>query len=628
MGRGSIRAWIGVAAFAVSSISNAQGIRLTVQPVWSGITSYDATPYYANIENFGRNEEGVLTASSPESPSNLTYPVELPSGSKKRVLFTNGGFGDGKVYLRTSSGIKDATIKTNYGSEESKYGLISDNPSDLIFMKNQGSDQSGSAIVGVGGCIPDDAPSRSFGYDCLDALVLGDGTEKLRDEQILAIKRYVQQGGVLLFIGGAAPSASSDPRWKDIIPVSNSTVVTSNGLSQRIGTLQSGTIKINLKRGNCVTKSYGLGLVSLLSVNPFESPIREFEERRALVSRSMPRTHHKRISNLLQQQVGINEYSSRYGMGYASPSTSAAVYSPTGAPVPVATTKSGMPFAREESQDPFQIKPPSVSNIMWILIAYAIFVVPINFLVLRKINRLEIAWISTPVISVLFSLVLLNSTFGLYKSTATTRTTSIAILGTGNAESVVFGKSEMFFPRAKSTDLQLSNVESLVSTGQYSEPNSGSLAFVDDGRQILAPEVTTGNLAFKEIAYVQTSANLAGLDISLETSNGIPMVRLRNQSHANLSGITLYGPGAERLIKKPLPIGANILEPISNLVKSVATKKEDDAKSAWQSLANAVPTKLVVLATADTMRVGPKYGDGHPASRYMVVAVPQWRNPN
>jgi hypothetical protein len=614
IGWGMQRLFILTTVLAFSVLCPAQGMRMTTQQVWSGLSSVESSPYYALIENHGANDYGSLTANSPEIPANLEYPIELPSGSTKRVLFLTGGWNDGKVYLRTNGGIKEATIKFAPNQEQTRYGLISDNPSDLIFMKSQSDTQGGSNAVGVGGCVPDDAPDRSWGYECLDAVVLGDGTEKLRNDQILAIKHYVQEGGVVLFVGGAAPSASSDQRWNDFLPTTNSSVITSQGLTERVGFLDPSATSVKINHGSCFTRSYGLGLVSMLTVNPFESPIKGYDDRRSMMSRAMPRNRHTQIRDLITQQLGTsNEGARSYSHGYLTPSRAVSAVYPSSGP-----SGSALP-----QNDPFLTKPPSVESIMWILIAYGIVVIPVNFFILKKLNRLEVAWISTPIISVLFSGILLNSTIGLYKSLATTRTTSVAVLARDSRETMIFARSEMFFPRAKSYNLHLVNVESLIAQQQYGEASSGGINLIDDGRQIMAPSVNTGNLAFKEISYIQSSGQLAGLTMNLETEKSEIVLHLRNSSHINLHDIVVYGAGFAKALKEQLPIGANVSITVTDVIRSKLNSKNNSNVDGWQLIAAASPCKLIVIGKADAMRVGPNYGEPHPASQYLVIAAPE-----
>ncbi|MEI8280873.1 MAG: hypothetical protein WCG75_00570 [Armatimonadota bacterium] len=600
---------------ALGSIASAQAVRMTVQQVWSGLGSSRSNPYYANIENSGPHDDGRLTMSGTANQDNIEYLVELPTGARKRVMFRSGMYGESVVHLRLNSSVKEVPIRENYAPEDTRYGLISDNPSDLIFLKGK-SEQKNDGMgggIGVGGCVPDDAPDRGFGYDCLDAVFLGDGTEKLREDQIRAIRQYVQSGGTVIFVGGAAQSASADKRWWDILPISESNVVTNRGLTERVGTPRSGTTKVTVAKGSCFVRGFGLGSVVILSVNPFESPVRESENRHSIVSKAIRMSHGNSVRKLLLTQIGKSQDDDY--LRYSSSSSYSAV--------PMSSSARGV-RGLSSTLDPYQIKPPSIETILWILITYVIVVVPINFLVLRKLNRLEVAWISTPLISVIFSMVLLNTTIGLYKANATTRTSSIAVLAEGDADSMVFGRSEMFFPRAKSTDLELSNIESILTTDRYQYGDSGGINLIDTGRDIQAPGVQTGNLAFKELAYIQSTKELKGLRISLVKKNGEPAVRIENQSHSVISGIILFGPGDQKGISESVAIGASLVIPASKTMRSKVNPNADNSTTGWQSLAASTTNKLIVMASVDSMHVGPKYGQGHPASQYGLVCVPQW----
>ena len=51
-----------------------------------------------------------------------------------------------------------------------------------------------------------------------------------------------------------------------------------------------------------------------------------------------------------------------------------------------------------------QLRMPPVSRIAWFLALYVFFLVPLNYAVLRLIDRRELAWVTIPVIVVAFSL--------------------------------------------------------------------------------------------------------------------------------------------------------------------------------------------------------------------------------
>ncbi|MEI6520917.1 MAG: hypothetical protein WCO98_12895 [bacterium] len=54
---------------------------------------------------------------------------------------------------------------------------------------------------------------------------------------------------------------------------------------------------------------------------------------------------------------------------------------------------------------PTSVKPPSISAIIMYLIIYILVVSPINYLILKKIDKRELAWKTTPIIAILFTLI-------------------------------------------------------------------------------------------------------------------------------------------------------------------------------------------------------------------------------
>ncbi|MBS1701013.1 MAG: hypothetical protein JST12_05075 [Armatimonadetes bacterium] len=619
MAWGKARLFASVFALAVGAFCAAQAPRMSVQQVWSGLSQSQSNPYYANIENRGPDVNGILTTSSDREQTNVEYPVELPTGSKKRVLFQISAYNEGFIQLRIPSGTIEQPVKGDYNPEQIRIGLVSDNPSDLIFLKSQPTNSNGgdNAGIGVGGCTPDDAPDRLLGYECLDALVLGDGTDRLRDDQVHAIRQYIRSGGVVLFIGGAAPTAVSDQRWRDILPVENLQVVTKSGVTRTEGQTTANTKYVEVPNAKSYLRSYGLGLVSFLSVNPFESPIRESGDRKSMVLRSLPRFHRQQVVRMLDSQIGLegNDYEGSY------PPASSTVTGPAGSP-----PGSGLPpIARSLNQDPFQIKPPPVETIMYVLIAYIIVVIPINFFILRRMNRLERAWITTPIISVVFSAILLNSTISLYSAGATTRTKSIAVVD-ANGEGLAFARSEMFFPRASSYDLKLKGVETLMSESRYGNSLSTGVNLIDNGRNIIAPAVSTGNLAFKDLSYTQSTEEGAGLRMTLVKVDGQTVLRVDNQTREELQGLTAIGPGETQFFGDPIPPGKSVDLRVGKAVSSHEGDKQQTYQS-WSNVAANLPNHLLVLASQPSMQIGPSYGLRHPSSSFSVVEAPQWGAP-
>lgn len=554
-------------------------------------------PCYADIENSGVDTSGVLSEVAENGGLNIEYPVELPSGARKRVLLFSTGYGTATFKLRTRLGEVQDRMESPYGNASATYGLISDNPDDLVFMRGNSKDSSDQGGVQTGGSKPEDAPDRISAYTCLDVLVLGEGTERLSDSQVNAIKMYVKSGGGLIFIGGVAKSASTDSRWNDIRPASNlmleNRMVNGETLTELDGSSAPWGKQIEFELGRGWTTDYGFGSVGMLSINPFESPVRSYSGRRSMILKIAQRNRGQAAGGF----VGP------YLQTLASPG-----YARSGVVV-----------------DPFEIQAPSSGSLAWVVLGYIVAVIPVNFLILRKLKRVELAWVTVPIISVLFSLLLLRSTIGLYKSSAATRTRAVVALDGRGGEGVVMGRSEMFFPNADAHDLKLANMDGTYRARMendytyYGNNQAAALNFVDNGRNLVAPACDTTNLAFREFTYLQTTDALKGIRCTASKSGGGFVLSLTNGSSQELVTVQAFTPGARATVVEKVTPGQTIQLRIS--AAQLAAKPPQSGDQALR-LANGQALPIYVQFGVNGLRVGPGWGEMHPGSNVSATIHP------
>ena len=588
-------------AGAVFSSAQTARIDLRVRPVWTGMAMTQHMPCYAEIENNGVDTQGALSEAMDIGGLNIEYPVELPSGARKRVLIFSTGYGTSTFLLRTRLGDIKQKLEVPYGNSSAAYGLISDNPDDLVFMRGSSSDSSDRSGVQTGGCKPEDAPDRITAYTCLDVLVLGEGTERLSDSQISAIKNYVKSGGGLIFIGGVAKSASTDPRWNDVRPTANlvlaNRVANGETLSELTGQVAPWAKSVQFEMGKGWVGDYGIGSVGMLSVNPFESPIRSYSGRRAMMLKAAQRNR--------GQASG----------GYVGPFLQASSDVPR-PPIRYA----GMP-----ETDPFQIRAPAAGSLAGVVLLYILAVIPINFLILRKLKRVELAWVTVPIISVVFSLVLLRSTIGLYRSAAATRTMAVVALDGRGGEGVVLGRSEMFFPNADAHDLKLERVDGTYrpkaenSYSYYGNEQAAALNFVDNGRNLVAPACDTTNLAFREFTYLQTTDALKGIQCTATRTSSGYRLALTNGSPYQLGSVGGFTPGLRvKPIDKVEP-GQTVQISVSDAELNAKPPQNGDQNL---RLANSQTLPIYVQFNVVGLRLGPGWGRPHEGSTTTAVIHP------
>lgn len=520
-----------VAASAIT-LAGAEDFKIAVKPVFEGMRPSDqAFPIMLDIENSGPDARGILTVSTGSYVVN--YPIELPRGSRKQVQsFPIGVPNEGEIDVRLDTNQGEVRKKFRdddwYYGQGQTLGMITDSPGLMTFIRQQTKETD---VVGGpqemfsdGYVSADSAPDRAVGYASLSGLVLADGAERLSDKQVQAIKLWMLTGGKLIFVGGASSPVLADPRWRDTLPVKHlvnealppasfvklssspldSMVQCTLGQPVEGSEIPERGIRAGNERPLLVTKRIGLGKAIFMGFNPFEPPMSRWEGRRGLflfLAQPLDRS----ASTFIQRFVFEDNENWRY-MGAPSPST-----------VPAGVTIYD-PYQSQlgASEDPFRASIPPTEKVGWILAAYFIAVVPLNFLVLKRLKRVEWAWVTSPLISLGFGFYFFSVAGDLYSASLSRATSGVLVAAEGFDRGEYIGRSQLFFPRGGRYDLHLSGVDQIrpsqgdpydyyrprARTGnQMAELNASDLG------EIKAPALSVGNLSFREFSFRQVFPN-------------------------------------------------------------------------------------------------------------------------
>jgi hypothetical protein len=551
-----------VASFllAVCATAQASNLKLDMHPLFE--TGHDAIGFQAlvvDIKNDGPDAHGLLHIST--SSFSMDYPVELPRGSEKQILtYPKSDWGGVDAELETDQGHEHARHETSAGIDPNTGTvlLIGDNPGALAFLKQYSANHVSAPNnrVGLGAppnldslavqvydayCTPAEAPPRPVGYASLRGVVLGTGSERLSDASVEALKLWTMSGGMLFFIGGASSPALTDPRWADSLPVSGFSPVTLHRSPEleKLGgeeipgpftTLQPSKIKSGTVRGErgsiiSVSTTYGLGRITFLSFNPFEGPLNRWGGRGQAIEKLLRISAYSPASAVLSNYVTdpVDEMgASRY-------------------PIPTPTTAgSGFMVPGDPSDngaaDPFNTKLPPVTTVFGILTGYFILVVPINFFVLKKLKRGELAWFTAPVISLGAAAILFTSARGLYSAQMSTASQGVVVLRNGTPDGMFFGKTQMFLPQGGSYDLKMHGVDTLGMQsqnpqyyGDREDDQTIDLNPIDVG-EIQVPDMRANNLAFREIRYQQKLNAGDWIELQPSKSDGVVRCTVTNRS--------------------------------------------------------------------------------------------------
>ncbi len=556
MARGLFKLGWAAALTCVASLASAalsDDVTVVPEPLWGqNSPSGRVLALRVTIQNEGRDFRGLL---SVRAGGQSRVPVEVPRGSQKEYLLypaTDGGYGQVIVTLQALNQQLEIEMPGGGGGggymsdQNFAVGVISDSPGGLSFLKSA---QVRGKQVFDAYAKPGSAPDRGVGYSQLDAVFLGEGSERLTDAEVDAIKRYVMLGGQLIFPGGAATPLLQDARWSDFLPAKAGSANTLNRFSalSRWGENPGGPISILSLNPNpntrvdregseiiSVSQQKGLGRVWIQSFNIFENPLRTWTGRAKLLEGILFFEATDR-SQWNSESIGLTAYSATndYGYGYGSYTG--------GAMTPYMGSQTS-------SNDPFQASLPPTTTIVLILGAFWLTVVPIHFFILNKLKRGELAWFTAPLISLGFAGLLFMFASGLYKAGLSQALDGALMRSHGSNQAIFLGKQQLFFPNGGKYNLDLQNVEALlpVRINDFN-PRGVDTSFqndVVDIGQIAVNGAGVTNLNFKEFAFAQALTadwKIAGqFSASKVQKQTLMKIKITNTSPWTMSNASVY----------------------------------------------------------------------------------------
>lgn len=526
-------------------------VEVDVTPCFQGsVPSGGVMPFVLTLRNHGQSVSGaaVVDTGSQIAPRRYIYPISLPYGAIKRVMVYPRKSADGSSFrLRFEGRIKarDVDLDPSLHYTDSRLvGFIGDRfgaifPVTKLSVPGRESAYPGGPPIryrpGSGGpqaqsfadtyAKPEDAPDRPVGYENLAALVLADGCERLNPAQWNAIRHWVLGGGSLIVVGGAGATYARLPELRPLLPITNleSRSVGALGLTRAGDHLLQGRIaivtgspvpsaKVDVTSEGVpivLSRPYGAGCVAYAAYSPLEQPLRGSGAVSSIWRELLGAagTLHPAVSlwNMSLDEVG-------------GPPMVGAPPMPGGAPMPGALAYNNS--SATTGSNPFQISLPPIEIVVAVFLGYFILAVPFTYIVLKRRQRLEWAWITSPILSIGCAYVLYLFTASLYQAGMCRRTTGYLVSDAGSSVGRFAGSSELFFPHGGSYRLEADGVDTMEVTANardvyyYSESTGQPLDTVDSGA-VFAPEFNVGNLAFKRVYFSQAVGIARGITATL-----------------------------------------------------------------------------------------------------------------
>lgn len=481
----------------------------------------------------GRKAEGLLQVASPQTRLVLTI-----SDSEEKLSYLAGLKGVGLGLPDEAGSTPSLTPGAGPGGRNPNLNIS-------------------AAPVRPLGAPHDLIPSRWIGFDAIDLVVLQDFPHSaLTPNQITALRGYAASGGALLALGGANWQRLSTSPLADLWPVvpqsSNTASVSEMSLlvnrfarfpnmtgADRLGGAPVLVTRGALKKGNRVllgdksapilaANDFGAGQVLFLAVDPTQPPFlgwRGLERLWPDIFR--PTSRPAQIASLGETQFDENDY--RYGNQYQY---GAAQVSAT----------DGLLEALKTSK---QLKTPPVSSIAWFLALYVLFLVPVNYIVLRFFDRRELAWITIPVIVVAFSVMSYAAALKIKGTAILTR--QVNIIQTSDNSNLARADAMLWLFSPRKTTYDISSRDAQMVVGDYLSDNNVSVEIREpEENQAFALDAAPINMwDWRSFVGHSTTDMKGGVRVAIRNdSKGKPQVGIANNSPFDLKGAVLVSGGS------------------------------------------------------------------------------------
>lgn len=565
-----------------AATSLAADLSLSIQPLFEGRSQTNGpNPFVATVANRGADAVGHVATEMGQSGSVL-HPVNLPRGSVKRITLivpVSAQYEQIRVTLDTDQGRVSKVIQPEYGYSGAGGALqIGGSSGDMAFLAQK-------TVMHVGAAA---APERPILYSGFDYVVLGESAERMSDAASRALQVYLVAGGRVLLLGGASSPILHDPRWTPILPMRPTGVrevrvptsvekwwgrpMPDTPITVTVGPVASSSqVRVTAPVPLVVERAVGQGLVVQFAFNPFDEPLRTWPGLEKLFARYLPPS-----SGAIQS---IGRYS-QYEQSTAIPGSPGATSMP--APLP--------------QQDAFTLEVPPWGKMLTLLIAYAVVVVPVNLLLLRKVRRSEWAWLTAPLVSVGFAGAFFSFAGDLYRTPLSTATDGTLTWDARLPEGYFTGRTQLFVPRGGRYDLGLTGIDFLGNEA-YDEYGMGTsqrtaLDLVDTG-SYSAPKARFTNLTYHSVVYAQIVPTGGWLRTAVAPRKGNRVqLKITNGSPYPWSHLELRAPGAKHTLSK-LPPGETWIVPQEITL--------NDSRKPTQP-------SLLLVGTLEGFRPGPQLG--------------------
>lgn len=526
-------------AFSSPVAAQSSGITMEASAAYNGYFKYgEWLPVWAEIINQGGDLEGEIRIQVNSAQGALVFsaPVSLPSGSHKRVpLYVLPNNFSRELEVQVLSGGKVVTSQKITVRPEPNIsyfaGLLVPERGALALLngvKFSGQERP-KILVDL---TVEGLPERAEGLRAFDLLVINDtDTTRLTPAQSAALTGWVQQGGHLVIGGGAGAQRTAAGLPEALLPL-------------RV----QGTAEINADPIKSLAAYAGSSPV--LVPGPFVAARGEPINSRVVAGSSdLPLIYERQVGDGTVDFVALDL---------------------AGVPFNGWEGTSGFwqtligPGARYPENMPFDVSPrqwranslsyalsnipsldlPSIQNVSILLGIYMLIVGPANYLILRRQKRLQWAWITIPVITVLFAAAAFGIGYGLRGNDLILNKIALVEARSGS-DAAVTSYMGLFSPRMQSYEVKVQG-ESLVSPMQGYDPGpwgggaaTGGEMVLVQGQPSTVKGLTVNQWAMQSFMSEGKWENFGGFTGQLHLENEAVVGKIRNDTQYTITDVVV-----------------------------------------------------------------------------------------
>lgn len=518
-------------------------------------------PVFITVSNEGPSINGSIqiAAAGQFNADEVLYsnPVSLPTQSSKRLV----------QYVYLSDLANTLTIElvddrerilksteTNnldwLATDDILYGIVSSGPSDLDFLEELTGDRDNAAVAFVD---IEALPEVPASWNAFDVLVFHDvDTGQLEPEQIEALLGWISTGGQMVVAGG--------PGWQntvagldDLLPVTISGIESmadlpglrtwagqpfrdSGPFLVTIASIRDGEVLLQEDGLPLLSKSnFGRGSIYFMALDPNLAPLSDWDGSEVIWNEIV-----SRIPPLPAWAIGAKN-------GYAAKSAISSLPS---------------------------LRLPSAGLLFLFIFIYIVTIGPLNYLVLKRIGRRELAWFTIPGLALAFTLVALLTGFRLKGNDVVVNQMSIAFGPIDGHQLRVQTLLGLYSPGRSTYDLTLprSVVIRPFDDTFNTLSGGGNIAAVERNGQVevqgirvdvgdIQPLVADSYQKSTEIngnAHLRSEGDDFTLEVTVENNSPIPLTNATVLVGLNAIPLGDIGPGD----------AVNISEPFSTALSS------------------------------------------------------------